>query len=184
MARYREPFPTKGGEGLIRNAEAEDAAKLFEFMRYVDRETAFLAREPGEFEASYTLEQETSLLGGWAESATKLFLVVETPEGELAATCGCNFDNSRRRSRHRAEIAISVRQDFWRMGLGRRLLQTQFDWCRQNDVEKLCLTVYTDNLPAIGLYLGLGFEVEGTLRREAKMPDGTYRDLYTMAKFL
>ena len=29
-----------------------------------------------------------------------------------------------------------------------------------------------------------GFVVEGTLHRETKMADGTYRDLYVMAKFL
>ena len=60
--------------------------------------------------------------------------------------------------------------------------------CCTEEVErimgKLCLEVDTSNTPALGLYLRMGFEVEGTLRREVHMADGSYRDLYIMAKFL
>lgn len=63
-------------------------------------------------------------------------------------------------------------------------MEVQETWCRSQGIEKLCLEVDTKNLPAIRLYLSQGFVVEGTLHRETKMPDGTYRDLYVMAKFL
>lgn len=79
---------------------------------------------------------------------------------------------------------LSVRQDYWRQGLGRRLLEIQEGWCRSQGITKLCLEVDTSNTPALGLYLRMGFEVEGTLRREVHMADGSYRDLYIMAKFL
>lgn len=184
MARYREAFETQGRRFLLRSAEETDARKLIDYMRAVDRETTFLAREPGEFEAEYTPEKEAALLKGWAEGDEKLFLVAEAETGELAATCGCIRNLRRQRVRHRAELAVSVRQDFWRMGLGRRMFQVQFDWCREKGIEKLCLEVDTRNTRALGLYLSLGFTVEGTLRREAKMADGAYRDLYIMAKFL
>ena len=64
------------------------------------------------------------------------------------------------------------------------MLQIQEDWCRTQGIEKLCLDVDTLNTSAISLYLSQGFVVKGTLHREAKMSDGTYRDLYVMAKFL
>ena len=183
MSKYQESFETKGQFFLLRNAEENDAQKMFEFMRHVDGETTFLAREPGEFEASFSLESEAALLKSWSAGEDKLFLVAETKSGEIAATCGCTRNSGRRRTRHLAEIAVSVRQDFWRMGLGRRLFQIQCDWCRQKEIEKLCLTVDTENLRALGLYLSLGFVVEGTLKQQAKMSDGSYRDLYTMGKF-
>lgn len=183
MPRYREVFEGKGGRFLIRNAEGADAPKLFEYMEYVDRETVFLAREPGEFAESYTLEEEAKLLSGWAGGDEKLFLVAEAQDGEIAATCGCFYSKGRRRSRHVGEIAISVRQDFWRMGLGRRLMSIQLDWCREHQVEKLKLTVDTQNTRALGLYLSLGFQVEGKLCREGKLADSTWRDVYAMAKF-
>lgn len=183
MARYREDFSGKNGKFVIRSAEGADAPKLFDFMRHVDSETVFLAREPGEFDASYTLEQERDLLTRWSESEEKLFLVAEAESGEIAATCGCFFGTGALRTRHRGEIAVSVRKDFWRMGLGRRMFQIQFDWCRKQGIEKLCLTVDTENTRALGLYLSEGFVVEGALRREAKLADGSYRDFYAMAKF-
>lgn len=183
MSHYREEFQGKGGRFVIRNAEGADAPKLFTYMDHVDRETVFLAREPGEFAANYTVEEEAKLLSGWAAGDEKLFLVAETENGEIAATCGCSYSKGRRRALHIAEIAISVRQDFWRQGLGRRLMGIQLDWCRQHQIEKLKLTVDTKNTRALGLYLSLGFEVEGALHREGRLADGTYCDVYAMAKF-
>lgn len=183
MSRYREEFQGKGGRFIIRNAEGDDAAKIFAYMEYVDRETVFLAREPGEFTESYTLEEESRLLAQWAGGDEKLFLVAEAEDGEIAATCGCFYSSGRRRGRHIGEIAISVRKDFWQMGLGRRLMGIQMDWCREHRIEKLKLTVDTMNTRALGLYLSLGFVVEGTLRREGKLADGSYCDVYAMAKF-
>ena len=183
MSRYREVFEGKGGRFIIRNAEGTDAPRLFTYMDHVDRETVFLAREPGEFAESYTLEQEEELLRRWAEGDEKLFLIAETEAGEIAATCGCFYSKGRRRARHIGEIAVSVRQDFWRMGLGRRMMSIQLDWCREHQIEKLKLTVDTLNTRALGLYLSLGFQVEGKLCKEGKLADGSYRDVYAMAKF-
>ncbi len=179
MSRYKENF----GRFTIRNAEGADAPKLFYYMEHVDRETTFLAREPGEFAESYTLEQEEKLLAGWAQGDEKLFLIAETEDGEIAATCGCFYSGGRRRARHLAEIAVSVRQDFWRQGLGKRLMTIQLNWCKEHEIEKLKLTVDTRNTRALGLYLSLGFEVEGTLRHEGRLADGAYCDMYAMAKF-
>ena len=114
----------------------------------------------------------------------ELFLLAVTPQGVVAGSSHCSFRLDRARYRHRAELALSVRQDYWRQGLGRRLMEIQETWCRGQGIEKLCLEVDTKNLRAMGLYLSRGFEVEGTLRRAAKMADGTYRDLYVMGKQL
>lgn len=184
MARYLENFSAKDDVFCLRNAEEADAEKLFTFMDIIDRETTFLAREPGEFRQSYTLEQERTLLRGWADGDTKLFLVAETQTGDIAATCGCGPGSDRLRLKHKAELAISVRQDFWRQGLGRKLISIQLDWWKQRGIERMTLEVDTLNTRALGLYLAIGFEVEGTLRREAKMADGSYRDYYFMGKFL
>ncbi len=73
MARYQEEFETKGARFRIRNAEEQDAQSLIGFMRYVDRETTFLAREPGEFDASFPPEKEAALLKTWADGEEKLF---------------------------------------------------------------------------------------------------------------
>ena len=184
MAHYKGMFQGKTEEFIIRNAVGEDAPAILDYMARVDRETTFLAREPGEFEKNYSLETETALLDNQAESAAPLSRLAGSKPGTIAASCVCSFRTGRARTRHRAELAISVRQDFQRQGLARQLMEVQETWCRSQGIEKLCLEVDTKNLPAIRLYLSQGFVVEGILHRETKMPDGTYRDLYVMAKFL
>ena len=47
-----------GMELLIRQTEIQDANKLIEFFNIVDRETKFLAREPGEFDKTQSEEEE------------------------------------------------------------------------------------------------------------------------------
>ena len=184
MARYQEEFQGKKLLFLIRNGAKADAPALVRHMSRVNRETTFLSMEAGEFEKIYPVEREAQLLAEWAEAGYHLNLLALTGEGEIAASCNCSYSTEKRRYRHRASLGLSVRQDYWRQGLGRRLLEIQEGWCRSQGINKLCLDVDTRNTPALGLYLRMGFEVEGTLRREVHMADGSYRDLYIMAKFL
>jgi putative acetyltransferase len=71
----------------------------------------------------------------------------------------------------------------WRgHGIGTALLTTAMDLAdRWLNLGRLELIVYTDNVPAIGLYEKLGFEVEGTLR-SFSFRDGVYTDAYMMAR--
>ena len=115
------------------------------------------------------MEKERGLFGTPCQSQTgELFLLAVTPQGDIAGSSHCSFRLDRARYRHRAELALSVRQDYWRQGLGRRLMEIQETWCRGQGIEKLCLEVDTKNLRAMGLYLSRGFEVEGTLRRASE----------------
>lgn len=184
MKGFREEFESKGVRFVIRNPEVSDAAELMKAMRMVDEETVFLSRDPGEFDKSFTLEKEEAFLAAKAENECDNFLIAVTKSGEVAASCACAFDDSRMRARHVATIAVSVRKDFWRMGLGKRFFELQEKWCRENGIEKIKLEVVTENTRALGLYLSCGFVIEGTLRHEAKLADGTYQDHYLMAKLL
>ena len=47
MALYEEVFQSKGEVFTIRNAGPQDAQAMLDYMACVDRETTFLAREPG-----------------------------------------------------------------------------------------------------------------------------------------
>lgn len=184
MAKYEEIFQGKEQKFLIRNAVGSDAPTVIQYMTTVNRESTFLAMEPGEFERIYPLERETALLQGWVDAKEHLSLLVLTEDGDMAGSCNCSYSTEKIRYRHRASLGISVRQDYQRQGIARRLMEIQEEWCRSQGIEKLCLEVDTLNTKAIGLYLSRGFVVEGTLRREVKMTDGTYRDLYVMGKML
>ncbi len=85
--------------------------------------------------------------------------------------------------RHNATLGIGLLPEWRGRGLGRRLLDKVLTRCGEAGVERVELSVYADNAPAIRLYHSVGFEDEG-LRRRQRFLDGVYWDVLMMAKFL
>jgi len=50
------------------------------------------------------------------------------------------------------------------------------------NLQKILLEVLTENSPALKLYLKLGFEIEGTLKKQFYI-DGNYKDVYILSLF-
>ncbi|ERK06443.1 putative acetyltransferase [Serratia fonticola AU-P3(3)] len=91
--------------------------------------------------------------------------------------------NQRVRRRHVATIGIGVDADYHGKGVGSALMKAMIDICDNwAGIERIELTVFTDNQGAIALYRKFGFEIEGTSRRFA-MRDGEWVDAYHMARF-
>lgn len=86
------------------------------------------------------------------------------------------------RMRHCADFGIMVHRDYQNQGVGRALLAALIDladnWLGLQRIE---LTVYTDNQRAIHLYESFGFQPEGT-KRMAALRRGEYADLLLMAR--
>lgn len=78
---------------------------------------------------------------------------------------------------------MGVARDCQGQGIGTQLLTALLDladnWMNLQRVE---LTVFSDNAPALALYRKLGFEEEGLLRRYA-LRDGVFVDVCSMARF-
>ncbi len=86
----------------------------------------------------------------------------------------------RPRVRHRGEFGISVRKEYWGLGIASLMLDRLLDWARRSGiVTKINLRVRVDNLRAIRLYERKGFVREGTISREAVV-DGEYFSDYHM----
>jgi ribosomal protein S18 acetylase RimI-like enzyme len=86
-----------------------------------------------------------------------------------------------RRIRHRAYVVIGVLQAFTSRKVGTRLFTELDAWARRHGIERLELTVRTDNERGTGLYKKMGFEIEGRKKRSLKA-NGAYVDEYYMAK--
>ena len=56
---------------------------------------------------------------------------------------------------------LSVAPEFWRRGLGSSLIQTAADWCRERKHRILVLNTTSPQLPAMSLYLKVGFREVG-----------------------
>ena len=85
--------------------------------------------------------------------------------------------------RHNATLGMGVRKQWRGMGIGSRLLEAMLARCEADGIERVELSVYATNAPAIRLYERFGFEREG-VRRKQRCLDGHYYDVVMMAKFL
>jgi diaminopimelate decarboxylase len=75
-------------------------------------------------------------------------------------------------SRHVATFELAIAPGARRRGIGAALVARAFDWAREFDVEKLLLSVYPSNTPAIALYRRCGFIEEGRLARHSRRSYG------------
>ncbi len=111
----------------------------------------------------------------------RLVSLVALHQGTVIGSCSLEQFSRVRRS-HCASFGMGVASAWQRQGIGSRLLAAVLEvadnWMNLRRVE---LTVYADNLPAIGLYHKFGFETEGQLRDYA-IRDGRYIDVLSMAR--
>ncbi len=165
----------------VREPKVSDAKGLLDYMKDVDCETKFLAREPGEL--SFTVEQEEAFIKNIIDDSTQQMLVALI-DGQIVGNCSVGRVMNKRRYLHRAALGICVRQAFWGMGIGNILMQESIKWCENSGIEQLELEVVTHNERALKMYQSLGFEIQGTKRHALKYSDGSYADEYFMILFM
>ena len=161
---------------LIREAVVEDARAVLDYVEDISGESNFLSFGPGEFEL--TEAEEENVLRKYRESDNQLYILGLIDNTIVAAL---SFSVGRRpRVRHSGEFSMSVRKQYWGLGIGSLMLDTLIDWARgTRTVKKINLRVRTDNQRAIALYKRKGFVIEGTIRREIFL-DGEYFDHHWM----
>ena len=160
----------------LSEARPEDAEPVLAYAECVSGETSFLTFGPGELKM--TREQEAAFFRACQESPNQIYIVGRLG-GEVVASANIAA-SPRRRLRHRGELGMSVRRDFWRLGIGGALLDHLLAWRRANPIlSKLDLQVRADNAAAIALYRGRGFAEEGVLRKQFAV-EGEFFDLIAM----
>jgi len=161
---------------LIREAAADDARAVLDYVEAVSGESDFLAFGSGEFELSE--QQERDVLQRYADSDNQIYLLGLVDDAVVAALIFSAAQRSR--LRHCGELGMSVRKSHWGLGIGSLMMDALIGWARANrDLRKLNLRVRTDNARAIRLYERKGFKLEGTLRREMFL-GGRYYDNHWM----
>jgi RimJ/RimL family protein N-acetyltransferase len=159
---------------LIREAQPQDAAALLAYIECVSAETDFLTFGAGEFELTEAAEAEQ--LSKFAAADNQIYLLGLIEEVIVAALMFSA--GTRPRMRHSGSLGMSVRGQYWGLGVGSLLLDALIDWARASGiVTKLNLCVRTDNERAISLYRRKGFVLEGTHRKELVVR-GVYYDTH------
>lgn len=157
---------------LIREAAAEDACAVLEYVHDISGESDFLTFGPGEFEL--TEPEEEAFLRKSRAADNQLYILGEIDE---AIVTTLNFSAGRRpRTRHSGEFGLSVRKPHWGLGIGSWMIDALVDWARDTQiVKKINLRVRTDHHRAVLLYQRKGFVKEGTISREILL-NGRYFD--------
>ena len=171
----------EGGCYTVRSVEPEDAPRMLRYMKIMLGETPFLLREPDEFD--YTEEEEARILEARKSDPRSLMLVAEAG-GEIIASADVRSHGAKSRVRHRADLGISVRRDFWHQGVGSALMERLLAFSVQAGFEQVELEVVAKNRRALNLYLKYGFTVYGTRPHGIKYADGSYADDYLMVRVL
>lgn len=84
---------------------------------------------------------------------------------------------------HVVELGMFVLKSYRHQGVGKQLLGWMLNWATVAGFEKVTLSVFATNKPAINLYTHFGFVEEGCLQRHLRV-EGQYVDLLLMGVFL
>lgn len=85
--------------------------------------------------------------------------------------------------RHKADLGITVHDDYHDLGLGTAMIRHLLDIARRKGLQKVSLIGRTDNRRAIHVYEKCGFTIEAK-REKARFQDGRFIDEYIMTVFL
>jgi len=156
----------------IREATVEDTTALLEYIETVSGESDNLTFGSGEF--GLTFEEEEDYLRNIRSVENAIYLlgfIDEQLVSALSFTC-----ENRERTKHVGEFGITVKKDFWGLGIGEGMLLTLIEWAKISGVVyKINLTVRADNKRGIRLYEKMGFKYEGTRTRDLRI-NGVFYD--------
>ena len=163
---------------MIERAVPQDAAALLDYLKDIGGETDNLTF--GAEGLPFTVEQEETFLEELLDASHSAMFVAKV-EGRIVGDVSV-MGTDRARTKHRADIGISVRREMWGNGIGRALMQTIIDFAKHADIEILHLQVRSDNARAIRLYESCGFvkigQYKGLLKIDGELIDCDLMNLY------
>lgn len=164
----------KDGRTLIlRDPNLSDAQEMVDYLKIVGGETDFLLADENGIEG-LTLEGERDWITNTLAAAnTKMF--VGTVNGEIVLVCDVR-PGGRPRIAHVGGIAISIKRDFWHLGIGGIAMREMIDFAKSTGcLRMLSLEVREGNERAIALYQRFGFVEVGRHKGKINIR-GTYYD--------
>lgn len=158
-------------EIVIRHAEARDAEDLRRFyaLPEVYHNLLQLPHPPAEIWEDRLKPQQ-----GRRQ-------LVACIDNQLAGNLTLMVEQNPRRS-HVATFGMAVSSAFHNRGVASALMREMINLCDNwLRIDRIELTVFVDNDPALAVYRKFGFEIEGTGKRYA-LRNGEFVDSYFMAR--
>ncbi|MBO4807419.1 MAG: GNAT family N-acetyltransferase [Lachnospiraceae bacterium] len=160
---------------------SEYAQDMIDYLKKTSAETPFLLRNPDE--VSYTLDAEKAILDRLYEDPRSVMMVALV-DGKVAGNGSINGMGEKRKVRHRCGLAIALYQEYWRLGIGKAMMEYLTDLAKEIGYKQVELEVVADNERATALYKKSGFVEYGRRPKALLFDDGIYHDEILMCKSL
>ena len=169
-----------GRKAVIRSPWDEDIEGMLEYLYVTSGETEFLLRYPEEC-VKYTPEGEKALFDRM-NAADNETMIVCLVDGVIAGNCQVTWKKSIK-TRHRADVAIALKREFWGLGIGTRLFEEMIRIAEANEnILQMELEFIEGNSRARALYEKMGFRITGMRPNAIRLKDGTLLNEYTMIR--
>jgi len=174
-----ETFRTKRSEEvIIRHATIDDYENFCEFFEKLATETIFTNQYIGRPRRSKEAFEKQLYLDNLYR------LVVCNKEGTIVGTCSIIIERPDHPWLNQScDFGIMLLKEYTGQGLGKFLIQKMEQWAKQKHIHRIGAQVRTKNIPAINLYLKLGYEIEG-IARDAAYINGEWHSQYYISKIL
>ena len=160
----------------IHKMEVKDAASIIEHKKKVTEENPDTLATAIE-NKTITIEEEEATVKSLGPNDLGIVAV----DGDKVVGMLNMRQDHRKKFEHIGQFGISMQQAYTGSGTGTEMVKQAIQFARDNDMlEKIILTVFSNNPGAIKLYKKLGFEEEATLKNQVKLAQG-YTDLVYMS---
>lgn len=156
---------------LVRGAGPDDADAFARVIAEVAAERDYILTEPPVDAAELALRVRATI-----DSGRDPLWVLED-EGRVVGTLGLHAT----RADGVVSLGMSIAAASRRRGGGRMMMAAALGHARAEGLHKIELEVFVDNAPAIALYAGHGFTIEGVRREHYLRADGSRRSVLVMA---
>ena len=177
--KWKTKFTTRNGTKILfRPEKRSDTEMLWEMFSTLSEKSASNLLPP------FTRE----IIESWTSDINydKVLAIVailnENDNKKIIGTTSLGF-NSSKTLKHKAELGLTIHDNYQNMGIGTALLEHIINVARTKKLKKIHLNVSAKNAHAIHLYKQAGFTTEGKLEK-ASFVNGKYRDECRMAHFL
>lgn len=176
---WKKEFTTKNGLKLVfRPEQPGDTEMLWVMFSTLSKKSAsyLLPPFPRDRVESWTTDID------YDDVLAIVVVLNENGNKRIIGSTSLKF-NSQIPLKHKAELGLTIHDDYQNMGIGTALLKHIINVAQSKKLKKIHLNVSAENERAIFLYKKVGFVIEGTLQK-ASYVNRRYRDEYRMALFL
>jgi RimJ/RimL family protein N-acetyltransferase len=168
-------YLSKNGQAItIREARENDAAAITSVIDSVASEKYYIVPERSREDWDEAIRE--------IKKRNSLIIIAQVNQQTVGMACLTR--GKFEKNKHVGFLGITILKDFRGVGIGNAIMKYIVEWAKlQEALEKISLTVFSTNKPAIELYKKFGFKIEGVSKKQYRIEE-TYIDDVIMAKFL